>query len=99
MRELSLDHLSFFDLTPAELVYVAAEIDCQLVGLFLEPVPFEGAARFDMSPGGAAFRETKVALAATGLQVAALDPFLLLPETDFSQFERSLEAGALLGAR
>lgn len=99
MHELSLDHLSFFDLTPAELVHLAAEIDYQWVGLFLEPVPFDGAARFDLSPGGTAFRDTQAALTATGLRVAALDPFLLLPEIDFTHIERNLEVGALLGAR
>jgi sugar phosphate isomerase/epimerase len=99
MRALGLDHLSLFDLTPAELVRVAADAGCRSVGLFLEPVPFDGAARFDMSPSGAAFRDTLSVLAATGLKVVALDPFLLLPETDFARLERNLEIGARLGAR
>src|SRR5262249_49353453 len=95
-RDLGLDHLSFFDLPPAELVRVAAGIGCRWVGLFLEPVPFEGAAVFDLSVGGPAFRETKAALAETDISVAALDPFLVLPEIDFDRIERSLEIGAAL---
>ena len=101
MRELSLDHLSLFDLAPAELVRVAGAAGFQWVGLFLDPLQVEGAdaARFDMSPGSADFRDTQAALAETGIKIAGLDPFLLLPETDAAHLERNLEIGALLGAR
>jgi sugar phosphate isomerase/epimerase len=98
MRDFGLDHLSLFDLTPVALIDVAAKIGCKTVGLFAEPVPFDGAAQFDMRPGGSALREAVAALDATGLVVQAVDPFLLLPNIDFDHIARNLEISAALRA-
>ena len=98
MRDFGLDHLSLFDLTPAELIDVAAEIGCKTVGLFAEPVPFDDAAQFDMRPGGRALRDAVAALDASGLVVQTVDPFLLLPEIEFGHIERNLEISATLRA-
>src|SRR5579884_944396 len=98
MRNFGLDHLSLFDLTPVALIDVAAKTGCKSVGLFAEPVPFDGAAQFDMSPGGGSLREAVRALDATGLVVQAVDPFLLLADMDFGHIERNLEISAAVRA-
>ncbi|HLG87283.1 MAG TPA: sugar phosphate isomerase/epimerase [Alphaproteobacteria bacterium] len=98
MRDFGLDHLSLFDLPPAAFIEVAAKIGCRTVGLFAEPVPFDGAAQFDMRPGGPALRDAVAALDATGLVVQAVDPFLLLPKINFDHIARNLEISAALRA-
>jgi sugar phosphate isomerase/epimerase len=99
MRPLGLDHLSLYDLGPAALARVAVESGFQAIGLFIEPIPFDGFAKFDLSPGSPECRETRSVLSGSGLGVSTLDPFLLLPEIDFDRLQGKLDTGALLGAR
>jgi sugar phosphate isomerase/epimerase len=99
MRSIGIDHLSLYDLKPHELVRVAAATGFQSVGLFIEPIPFTGFAAFNLSPGSTDFRELRSALAATGLVISTLDPFLMLPEINFDNIRRNLDIGASLGAR
>jgi sugar phosphate isomerase/epimerase len=94
----SLAHLTVLDLPPPEMVRVAARTGYRSVGLRL-------IAATDTSPGyplmrdTAMFRETKSALAETGIQVLDLEFVKITPEIDVAGLEAFVAVGAELGAR
>jgi sugar phosphate isomerase/epimerase len=94
----SLAHLTVLDLPPPEAVRVAARTGYQCVGLRLIAVT-------DTTPGyplrddPAMMRDTKAALADTGVRVLDIEFVKITPEIDVSSLERFVAAGADLGAR
>ena len=97
-NSFSLAHLSALDLTPPEMVMVAADAGYEYVGLRLIPV----------TPGGPAWAlwsdrpmmaMTKARMAETGVGVLDVELAKLLPDTDVATFEPFLEASAEIGAR
>lgn len=94
----SLAHLSALDLTPPELIMVAADAGYDYVGLRLVPV----------TPGGAAWAlwrdksmmaMTKARMADTGVGVLDVELAKLETHTDISSFQACFEAAAEIGAR
>jgi sugar phosphate isomerase/epimerase len=98
MTQLSLAHLTLLDLPPPELVRVAARTGYQTVGLRLINVT-------DTTPGYALMqdrmmmRDTKAAMAETGMGVLDIEFVRITPEFDVATLEPFLAAGAELGAR
>ena len=98
MTPLSLAHLTALDLPPPELIRVAGRIGFRTVGLRLLAVT-------DTTPGyplmddPAALRETKAAMAETGVGVLDIEFVKITPEFDAEGLEPFLAAGAELGAR
>jgi len=94
----SLAHLTVIQLSPPELIRLAARTGYQAVGLRLIAVT-------DTSPGyplmddATAMRETKSAMSDTGVRVLDIEFVRLTPDTDVMRFERFVAAGAELGAR
>ena len=96
-RPISLAHLTLLHLSPPELIRVAAGAGYDFVGLRLLPA----------TPGGPAYllgdapmvRETKRAIADTGVGVFDVEIVWLKPETRAENFKACLELGAELGAR
>ena len=94
----SLAHLTVLGLAPPEMVRVAARTGYDTVGLRLIAVT-------DTSPGyplmndAAMMRETKAAMAETGVGVFDIEFVKIAPEIDVAALEPFLAAGAALGAR
>jgi sugar phosphate isomerase/epimerase len=90
--------LTVLSLSPPEMVRVAARIGYRAVGLRLIAVT-------DDSPGypimddGTMMRETRAALADTGLRLSDIEFVKITPEIDVAALEPFIAAGASLGAR
>lgn len=97
-RKLSVAHLTAITLSPPDFIEAAAQAGFDGVGLRLIRVT-------DTSPGyplmsdRAMMRQTKVALAATGLSVGDIEFVKITPETRPKELCPFLDAGAELGAR
>ena len=97
-RVLSLAHLSAIDLHPWELIRLAAETGYQAVGLRLIAVtPDTPAYSLMHDPPG--LRETRAAMAETGVEVLDVEFFRLAPQIDPGSYLSALEIAATLGAR
>jgi len=96
---VSIDHLTLFELTPPELVRVAAESGFTHVGLRLNPAAPPGERPHPMLGDSPMRRETLARMRDGG--VAALDfgVFRLKRGVDLAMFEPVLETAAVLGAR
>jgi sugar phosphate isomerase/epimerase len=98
VTDYSLAHLTVLSLPPPQLVRLAARIGYRTVGLRLLRVT-------DTSPGyplmddPAMMRETRAAIAETGVGVLDIEFVQLRPETDVNALRPLLEAGGALGAR
>lgn len=94
----SLAHLTVLDLPPPEMIRVAARTGYRTVGLRLIRVT-------DTTPGyplmddPVMLRETKAAMADTGIGVLDIEFVKITPETDVAALEPFLATGAELGAR
>jgi sugar phosphate isomerase/epimerase len=94
----SLAHLTVLDLPPTEAVRVAARTGYQYVGLRLIAVT-------DTTPGyplmddPAMMRDTKAALADTGVGALDIEFVKITPEIDVASLERFVAAGADLDAK
>jgi len=99
---LALHHFTLFDLSPEELVPIAAATGCDGVCIFIEspedPAPGQevGKPRFPVvaRSSGEAFR---LLCRDHGVQVRNLEFFPLGPEPDFERYRDSLAFGAELG--
>lgn len=99
-RRLSLDHITVTDTTPWQLAQIAAEVGCEGICPFLhsmEVLPAMPA--YDLVRDPQALRQTRDALAATGVTVDLIYPFTMAGRTNPQDFVPALETGAALGAR
>jgi sugar phosphate isomerase/epimerase len=96
--ELSLAHLTVLSLPPPEMVRVAARTGYRAVGLRLIAVNKESPG-YPLMDDAVMMRETRVALADTGLRVSDIELIQIKPETDVAALEPFIAAGAALGAR
>ena len=98
MPSFSLAALTALELSPPELVEVAAACGFEQVGLrLLAATP--GGTSYPLADDPEQLRETKSRLDATGVRVADLEVVAFRPETDVESLEAFLEAGRVLGAR
>ena len=98
MTIVSLDHLTLFELTPPELVTVAAAAGFSHVGLRLNPAAPPGERQHPMLGDSPMRRETLARLADTGVTVFDFGVFRLRRDVDFDAFDPVLETAAGLGA-
>ncbi len=97
-HDYSLAHLTALSLSPPELVEAAAAAGYRYVGLRLNRVtPQEP--HYPLATDPALMRTTKVRLAAAGVEVLDIELARISPQDDPRELQRSLEAGAELGAR
>ena len=97
-QDFSLAYLTVMPIAPPDMVSIAARAGYQFVSLRLIPVtPQEPA--YDLATDRGLMRQTKHALADTGVGVLDIELVKLYPDTATSRFEPALEAGAELGAR
>jgi len=98
MTSFSLAHLTVLNVPPPEMVRVAARTGYDCVGLRMIAVT-------DATPGyplmhePAMMRDTKAALADTGVRVLDIEFVKITPEIDVAGLERFVAAGAELGAK
>jgi sugar phosphate isomerase/epimerase len=96
---VSLDHLTLFELTPPELVAVAAAAGFSHVGLRLHPAAPPGERQHPMLGDSPMRRETLARMKDTGVAVLDFGVFRLSKGVDLATFEPVLESAAVLGAR
>ncbi len=99
MPILSLDHLTLFELTPPELVGVAAAAGFTHVGFRLNPAAPPGERQHPMIGDSPMRRETLTRMRDTGVSAFDFGVFRLKRGVDVAAFEPVLESAAVLGAR
>lgn len=97
-RKISLAHLTTLDLPPPQMIRVAAEIGYDAVGLRLIAVT-PTTAGYPLMQDAAMLRETRAALADTGLFVNDIEFLRMTPDFAPQDYEAFLDVGAALGAR
>lgn len=98
MNPISLAHLTVIDTPPPAMVRMAAGLGYDHVGLRLIRVT-ETSPGYPLMDDPAMLRDTRAALAATGVTVLDIEFLRLTPEFDVADYGRFLDAGAALGAR
>jgi len=98
-RRLSLAHLTVLDLTPPELVSVAAAAGFRSIGIRLTATPSVGVPPYDILHEGPMLRETLSRLSDTGISVLDTEFLRFEPEHPVGIPEGFLEVSARLGAK
>jgi sugar phosphate isomerase/epimerase len=98
MRGFSLAHLTAITLPPPELIRVAARTGYRSVGLRLLRVTPESPG-YPLQDDPALLRETRRAMAETGIGVLDIEFIRITPELDVPSLEGMFAAGAELGAK
>lgn len=97
---LALDHLTVTDTTPSQLVSVAAQIGCEAVCLFMQPMDIlPRMPHFELLGATAERRETRARCDALGVGIDLVYPFTLTGRTNVNTFMLALETAVYLGAR
>lgn len=94
---LAVDHLTALDLSPTELITVAARACFSDVGIRIRPMD-ETEQPWPMAPGSAMMRQALDLLDSTGLGVTQVEVLFLDDRVEIALVERDLEIGAHLGA-
>ena len=95
-RRFSLAHLTVIGCPPPEAVHVAADTGYDFVSLRVIPL---GTPVYDLANDKAMMRETKAALAETGLPVLDIELARILPGLDPKTYAPAFEVAAELGAK
>jgi sugar phosphate isomerase/epimerase len=96
--ELSLAHLTVLSLPPPEMVRVAARTGYGAVGLRLIAVTGDSPG-YPLHDDAVMMRETRAALADTGVRLSDIEFVKITPDIDVAALESFIAAGASLGAR
>jgi sugar phosphate isomerase/epimerase len=96
--DFSLAHLTVLSLAPPEMVRVAARSGYRHVGLRLIAVT-PATPGYPLMTDRAMMRETKAAMADTGVGVLDIEFVMITPEIDVAALEPFVASGAELGAR
>jgi sugar phosphate isomerase/epimerase len=94
MTTLSLDHLTIFDVSPAELVTIAADLGLPLVSLWTQ-LPLKADLPLVTEANKA---ETLSRMRDTGVRLGNVECFNLTPEVVVEEFRPAVALGAELGA-
>src|SRR5579862_7724821 len=95
--KISLAQLTLTDVSPAELVDIAAEIGCDHVCLF-PAVPVESPIPIPTVADAAAARSLRARMESRGLSAPNIEALFCRPEVNVDSFAPTLEIGAILGA-
>lgn len=98
-QQFSIAHLTVMGLAPPELVYVAARAGYDYVSPRLIYMGLPGEPNWGLHDKPQMLRETKRALAATGLRVHDIELARILKDVDPASYRPALEVAAELGAR
>jgi sugar phosphate isomerase/epimerase len=98
-QQFSLAHLTALGCSPPELIRIAAAAGYDFVGLRTIPLRLPGEPRYEVHADPALYRQTKSALAETGVRLLDIELARIIDGQNPRQFLPALEAGAGLGAR
>ena len=98
-QEFSIAHLTVMGLAPPELVYVAARAGYDYVSPRLIYMGLPGEPDWGLHDKPQMLRDTKRALASTGLRVHDIELARILKDVDPQRYVPALEVAAELGAR
>lgn len=98
MTDFSLAHLTAISLPPPQLIRVAARTGYRSVGLRLVRVTPESPG-YPLQDDPGLLRETRRAMAETGIAVGDIEFIQITPDLDVTALEGVFAAGAELGAR
>lgn len=96
-RLVALHHLCLCELSPPDLVRIAARHGVSSVTLFVRP-PSRALDMFPLVTPGETLRETRAALRDEGVTVHNTEVFSITPRRDVADFEADLDLAAELGA-
>lgn len=97
--ELSLAHATLLDLSPLDLIRVAAATGYRMVGLRLIPIDRPGEPRHVLPAGSSAMRDVKHALGDSGVRVLDIEVAIIRNGLDPGTYMPMLESAAELGAK
>jgi hypothetical protein len=98
-RQFSLAYLTLYGCPPPEMTYIAGRAGYDFVSFRPIYMGLPGEPNFDLSANPQMLRDTKTALAATGLRVHDVELARVADGTDPRKYLRELEVGAELGAK
>lgn len=98
-RRYSLAYLTVFGCPPPEMTYIAKRAGYDFVSLRPISMNLPGEPVFDLARDAALLRQTRTALASTGLSVHDIELARIGDGVDVDTWRPALEAGAELGAR
>jgi sugar phosphate isomerase/epimerase len=94
MNRLGIERLSVFGMPPVEFIELAADLGCGWVGMGLSPSGSfnpHGYRDWSLREDARLRRETRDALAATGVRIGILEGFAVAPGKDPHAYERDLD--------
>lgn len=98
-REFSLAHLTVLGCAPPEMIYIAARAGYDYVSLRPIYMGLPGEPNYDLANNKEMLKQTKKALAATGLKLHDIELARICDGLDPKKYLPALEVGAELGAR
>jgi sugar phosphate isomerase/epimerase len=98
-RQFSLAYLTLFGCPPPEMTYIAGRAGYDFVSLRPIYMGLPGEPNFDLAANPQLLRQTKTALASTGLRVHDIELARIGDGTDPKKWAPQLEIGAELGAK
>jgi sugar phosphate isomerase/epimerase len=98
-RRFSLAHLTVLGASPPEAIHIAADTGYNFVGLRIIPLGLEGEPRYRLDQDAALRRETRQALAQTGLSLLDIEVARIAPGRGVEDYRPALETAAELGGR
>jgi sugar phosphate isomerase/epimerase len=101
MNQLGIERLGLFGMPPPQIVTLAADLGCQCVGIGLAPAPGgynpDGHAAWSLRDDPALRRETVAAAQGSGVRIAIVEGFAVMPDRDMRGFAGDLDLVAELG--
>lgn len=98
-KQFSLAHLTVLGCTPPEMTYLAARAGYDFVSLRPIYMGLPGEPNYALAENKQMMRETKKALAETGVQLLDIELARICDEVDPKKYEPALEVAAELGGR
>jgi sugar phosphate isomerase/epimerase len=98
-RQFSLAHFTLFECAPPELARIASQAGYDFIGLRVIPIDRPGEPRYQLAEDGRLRRETKQALADTGIRLLDIEIAQISERLDPQVYLPTLEVAADLGAR
>ena len=98
-QEFSLAHLTVLGCPPPEMIYIASLAGYEYASLRPIYMRLPGEPNYDMAHNPEMLRQTKTAMADTGIRIHDIELARITDDIDVSEYEPAMEVGAELGAR
>ena len=98
-QQFSLAHLTVLGCAPPEMTYIAARAGYDFVSFRIITMHLPGEPNYDLAANKEMLRQTRTALAVTGLKVHDIELARIQDGVDLKSYVPALETAAALGAR